>query len=124
MKFLPLLLANLRRKKIRTVLTMGSFMVAMFLFGLLAGGDNRRPALLQGPDDGPLERCQQSQRCEHQPGAFTVAQSVDVGGDGIDAPAQARRQQQVQAHRTTSGVGASRLASTKRWCGGCRARLG
>lgn len=36
MKFLPLLLANLRRKKIRTVLTMGSFMVAMFLFGLLA----------------------------------------------------------------------------------------
>jgi putative ABC transport system permease protein len=35
MRFLPLLLANLRRKKIRTVLTVGSFMVAFFLFGLL-----------------------------------------------------------------------------------------
>jgi putative ABC transport system permease protein len=36
MKFLPLLLANLRRKKVRTVLTFGSFVVALFLFGLLA----------------------------------------------------------------------------------------
>ena len=35
MKFLPLLFANLRRKKIRTALTIGSFAVAMFLFGLL-----------------------------------------------------------------------------------------
>jgi putative ABC transport system permease protein len=35
MKFLPLLLANLRRRKIRTVLTIGSFGVAMFLFGIL-----------------------------------------------------------------------------------------
>src|SRR5262245_12031848 len=35
MKFLPLILANLRRKKIRTVLTVGSFIVAFFLFGLL-----------------------------------------------------------------------------------------
>jgi putative ABC transport system permease protein len=35
MKFLPLLLANLRRKKIRTILTVGSFAVALFLFGLL-----------------------------------------------------------------------------------------
>lgn len=35
MKFLPLLLANLRRKKIRTILTVGSFIVAFFLFGLL-----------------------------------------------------------------------------------------
>jgi putative ABC transport system permease protein len=35
MKFLPLLLANLRRKKIRTTLTVGSFVVAFFLFGLL-----------------------------------------------------------------------------------------
>jgi putative ABC transport system permease protein len=35
MKFLPLLLANLRRKKIRTTLTIGSFVVAFFLFGLL-----------------------------------------------------------------------------------------
>jgi putative ABC transport system permease protein len=36
MKYLPLLLANLGRKKIRTLLTIGSFMVAFFLFGLLA----------------------------------------------------------------------------------------
>jgi putative ABC transport system permease protein len=34
-KFLPLLLANLLRKKIRTTLTVGSFVVALFLFGLL-----------------------------------------------------------------------------------------
>jgi putative ABC transport system permease protein len=36
-KFLPLLLANLRRKKMRTALTFGSFFVALFLFGILAG---------------------------------------------------------------------------------------
>jgi putative ABC transport system permease protein len=35
MRFLPLLLANLRRRKIRTILTVGSFTVALFLFGLL-----------------------------------------------------------------------------------------
>lgn len=35
MRFLPLLLANLKRKKIRTALTLGSFVVALFLFGLL-----------------------------------------------------------------------------------------
>ncbi len=35
MRFLPLLVANLKRKKIRTVLTIGSFVVAFFLFGLL-----------------------------------------------------------------------------------------
>jgi putative ABC transport system permease protein len=34
-RFLPLLLANLLRKKVRTVLTLGSFTVALFLFGLL-----------------------------------------------------------------------------------------
>jgi putative ABC transport system permease protein len=36
MKYLPLLLANLKRKKVRTGLTIGSFAVALFLFGLLA----------------------------------------------------------------------------------------
>jgi len=35
MKFLHLVLLNLRRKKTRTVLTLGSFLVALFLFGLL-----------------------------------------------------------------------------------------
>ncbi|MFN8095969.1 MAG: hypothetical protein U0599_27755 [Vicinamibacteria bacterium] len=36
MRYLPLLLANLKRKKIRTSLTIGSFVVALFLFGVLA----------------------------------------------------------------------------------------
>jgi putative ABC transport system permease protein len=36
MKYLPLIVSNLFRKKIRTSLTIGSFAVALFLFGLLA----------------------------------------------------------------------------------------
>jgi putative ABC transport system permease protein len=36
MKYFRLVWANLRRKKVRTTLTIGSFMVALFLFGLLA----------------------------------------------------------------------------------------
>ncbi len=36
MKFLPLIVANLFRKKVRTALTVGSFAVALFLFGILA----------------------------------------------------------------------------------------
>jgi putative ABC transport system permease protein len=35
MKYMPLLIANLFRKKMRTLLTIGSFAVALFLFGLL-----------------------------------------------------------------------------------------
>jgi putative ABC transport system permease protein len=35
MRYLPLLFANLRRRKIRTALTIGSFAVALFLFGIL-----------------------------------------------------------------------------------------
>jgi putative ABC transport system permease protein len=35
MKFLPFIFANLFRKKIRTTLTVGSFAVSLFLFGLL-----------------------------------------------------------------------------------------
>ena len=35
MKFFPLILANLFRKKLRTTLTIGSFAVALFLYGLL-----------------------------------------------------------------------------------------
>jgi putative ABC transport system permease protein len=35
MKYLRLIWANLKRKKIRTTLTIGSFMVALFLYGLL-----------------------------------------------------------------------------------------
>ncbi len=36
MKYLPLIFANLSRKKLRTFLTVGSFAVAVFLFGFLA----------------------------------------------------------------------------------------
>jgi putative ABC transport system permease protein len=36
MKFLHLILANLKRKKLRTILTVGSFAVALFLFAFLA----------------------------------------------------------------------------------------
>ena len=35
MKYYPLIIANLLRKKVRTFLTIGSFAVALFLFGLL-----------------------------------------------------------------------------------------
>lgn len=35
MKYLPLLIANFGRKKMRSILTVGSFAVALFLFGLL-----------------------------------------------------------------------------------------
>ncbi|UCD56245.1 MAG: ABC transporter permease [Candidatus Hydrogenedentota bacterium] len=47
MRFLHLILANLRRKKFRTVLTVGSFTVALFLFGLLVIIER---ALNQGAD--------------------------------------------------------------------------
>jgi putative ABC transport system permease protein len=36
MKYFPIILANLFRKKLRTTLTVGSFVVALFLFGFLA----------------------------------------------------------------------------------------
>src|ERR1700721_4003228 len=36
MKYLSLIKANLLRKKLRTTLTIGSFVVALFLFGFLA----------------------------------------------------------------------------------------
>ena len=53
MRFLPLILANLLRKKVRTVLTLGSFAVALFLFGLLA---TIRVAFSQGIDVAGADR--------------------------------------------------------------------
>ncbi|MCK7462172.1 MAG: hypothetical protein MZU84_08950 [Sphingobacterium sp.] len=41
MKFFRLLWANLRRKKVRTTLTIGSFLVALFLFGAPGGRPHR-----------------------------------------------------------------------------------
>jgi putative ABC transport system permease protein len=52
-KFLPLVFANLGRKKIRTLLTLGSFAVAMFLFGLLVA---IRGAFNQGVDVAGKDR--------------------------------------------------------------------
>ena len=53
MKFLPLIIANLFRKKIRTTLTIGSFAVALFLFGLLVVV---RGAFSQGVDVAGADR--------------------------------------------------------------------
>lgn len=53
MKFRRLILANLLRKKIRTSLTIGSFVVALFLFGLLAVV---RGAFSQGVDVAGADR--------------------------------------------------------------------
>jgi putative ABC transport system permease protein len=53
MKFLSLLLANLRRKRIRSLLTLGSFAVALFLFGLLAA---IRAGFRQGIDVAGADR--------------------------------------------------------------------
>ena len=53
MKFLPLLFANLLRRKVRTALTVGSFAVALFLFGLLV---TIRAAFTQGVDVAGADR--------------------------------------------------------------------
>ena len=53
MKFLPLVIANLFSKKIRTTLTIGSFTVALFLFGLLV---IVRGAFSQGVDIAGADR--------------------------------------------------------------------
>jgi putative ABC transport system permease protein len=52
-KYAPLVLANLRRRKIRTGLTAGSFAVALFLFGILAVV---RGAFHQGIDVAGVDR--------------------------------------------------------------------
>ena len=53
MKYLHIILANLRRKKFRLVLTIGSFAVALFLLGLLVVIDS---ALSQGVDVAGADR--------------------------------------------------------------------
>jgi putative ABC transport system permease protein len=53
MRFLPILLANLLRKKIRTTLTIGSFFVALLLFALLAA---LRAGFNQGIDVAGADR--------------------------------------------------------------------
>jgi putative ABC transport system permease protein len=53
MKFAPLLYANLRRKVVRTALTIGSFAVSLFLFGLLGA---IHFGLRQGVDQAGADR--------------------------------------------------------------------
>jgi putative ABC transport system permease protein len=91
MKFLPLLLANLRRKKIRTTLTIGSFVVAMFLFGLLGA---IRYGFRQGIDIAGADRLvvigrtsmiqplplPYKERLKRIPGVKHVAHAVWFGG--------------------------------------------
>ena len=91
MKFLPLLLANLRRKKIRTGLTIGSFVVALFLFGLLAAV---RAGFRQGVDIAGADRLvvigrtgviqplplPYMERIRRLPGVRDVAHSTWFGG--------------------------------------------
>jgi putative ABC transport system permease protein len=91
MKFLPLLLANLRRKKIRTFLSVGSFAVALFLFGLLAA---LRAGFRQGIDVAGADRLvvigrtsiiqplprSYLERVRRQPGVRDVAYATWFGG--------------------------------------------
>jgi len=53
MKYLPLILENMKRKKVRFILTVGSYAVALFLFGLLAAIEN---AFYQGIDIAGADR--------------------------------------------------------------------
>ncbi len=53
MKFLPLLFANLFRRKVRTILTLGSFAVSLFLFCLLV---TIRDGFNQGVDAAGVDR--------------------------------------------------------------------
>ena len=53
MKYLPLLFANLLRRKVRTILTVGSFAVALFLFCLLV---TIRSALVSGVEIAGVDR--------------------------------------------------------------------
>ena len=91
MKYLPLLLANLRRKKIRTGLTIGSFAVALFLFGLLGA---LRAGFRQGIDVAGADRIvvigrtgviqplplPYMERIKRIPGVKDVAHSTWFGG--------------------------------------------
>jgi putative ABC transport system permease protein len=91
MKFLPLLLANLFRKKIRTTLTVGSFFVAILLFSLLAA---LRAGFNQGIDVAGADRLvvvgrtgliqplplPYKERLKRTPGVKEVAHATWFGG--------------------------------------------
>jgi putative ABC transport system permease protein len=91
MRYLPLLFANLKRKKIRTLLTIGSFLVALFLFGVLAA---IRAGFSQGIDVAGADRVvvigrtglmqplpiTYLERMQRVPGVKDVAFSTWLGG--------------------------------------------
>jgi putative ABC transport system permease protein len=89
-KYLPLLFANLKRKKLRTLLTIGSFAVAMFLFGLLfavraglhkgveAVGSNR--LMVTGTSLMNMLPLPYLDRIERMPGVARVAHATWFGG--------------------------------------------
>jgi putative ABC transport system permease protein len=89
-RFIPLLFANLRRKKIRTILTIGSFTVAFFLFGFLtavrsgfragidvAGTDR---LIVTGPSLMHMLPLPYLARLQRLPGVKDVAHSTWFGG--------------------------------------------
>ena len=90
MRFLPLLFGNLGRKKIRTLLTVGSFAVALLLFGLLfavrmgfrqgvdvAGADR---LIVMGTSLMQLLPLPYLERLHRLPGVEEVAHSTWFGG--------------------------------------------
>jgi putative ABC transport system permease protein len=90
MRFLPLLFGNLGRKKIRTLLTVGSFAVALLLFGLLfavrmgfrqgvdvAGADR---LIVMGTSLMQLLPLPYLERLRRLPGVEEVAHSTWFGG--------------------------------------------
>jgi putative ABC transport system permease protein len=90
MRYLPILFANLRRKKVRTLLTIGSFAVALFLFGLLFAV---RMGFRQGMDVARVDRLmvmgtslikllplKYLPRLERIPGVESVAHATYFGG--------------------------------------------
>jgi putative ABC transport system permease protein len=90
-KFAPLLYANLRRKVVRTVLTIGSFAVSLFLFGLLgaihfglrqgvdAAGADRLVVIGRTSIIQPLPLTY-TDRIQRLPGVRDVAQATWFGG--------------------------------------------
>jgi hypothetical protein len=72
MKYFHLILVNLRRKKLRTALTAGSFLVALFLFGVLM---IIRTALTSGVDIAGANSCRTWPRPPSPPGLADITRT-------------------------------------------------
>ncbi len=95
MKFLPLILANLSRKKLRTTLTIGSFAVALFLFGFLA--------VVHGAFNGGVDLAGDRSPDGHQ-------QSLDhpAAAAFLPRPDSAHSRREVRRHPTTGSAASIR----------------